>query len=118
MKYEYNRLKYIRVQRFMNIRMAKAFRTLSSESLCILAGMTPIIIKIEEEIKQHNVIRGKGSQTQLIDREVGLKNLPHAADAVRIIEAKEYKEQTIQIYIDRSKNEHGVGPGVPMFVGK
>jgi len=51
MKYEYNRLKYIRVQRLMNIRMAKAFRTTSSEALCILAGMTPIIIKIKEAVK-------------------------------------------------------------------
>jgi len=30
MKYAYNRLKYIRVQRLMNICMAKAFRTTSS----------------------------------------------------------------------------------------
>jgi hypothetical protein len=51
MKYEYNRLKYIRVQRLMNIRMAKAFRTTLSEALCIVTGMTPIIIKTEEAVK-------------------------------------------------------------------
>jgi len=59
MKYEYNRLKYIRVQRLMNIRMAKAFRTTSSEALCILAVMTPIIIKKEEAVKQYNIRKGK-----------------------------------------------------------
>jgi len=59
MEYEYNRLKYIRVQRLTNIRIAKAFRTTSSEALCILAGMTPIIIKTEEAVKQNNIRKGK-----------------------------------------------------------
>ena len=45
MKYEYNRLKYIRVQRLINIKIAKAFCTTSSEALCILAGTTPIILR-------------------------------------------------------------------------
>ena len=40
------------------------------------------------------------------------------ADAVKIIEIKEYKEQTIQVYTDGSKNEHGVRYGVAIFVGK
>jgi len=70
MKYEYNKQKYIRVQRLMNIKMAKAFRTTSTEALCILAGTTPIIIKTEEVIKQYNVRKGKGCQIQLIDREL------------------------------------------------
>jgi hypothetical protein len=67
MKYGYNRQKYITVQRLMNIRMAKAYRTTLSEALCILTRMTPIVIKIEEGVKQYNSTKGKGSQTQLID---------------------------------------------------
>jgi hypothetical protein len=96
MKYEYNRLKYIRVQRLMNIKIAKALRTTSSEALCILTGMTPIIIKTEEAVKKCNIRKGKGSQTHLFDSEVELKNWPHPADVVKIIEAKVYcirKEQ-------------------------
>jgi ribonuclease HI len=49
---------------------------------------------------------------------VELKNWPHSADAVKIIEDKEYKKQTIQAYTDGSKNEQGVGSGVAIFVGK
>jgi len=49
---------------------------------------------------------------------VELKNWPHPADAVKIIEAKEYKEQKIQAYTDGSENEHGVGSRVAIFVGK
>jgi hypothetical protein len=52
MKYAHNKLKYIRVQRLMNIRMAKAFCTASSKALCIVTGMTPIIIKTEVAVKQ------------------------------------------------------------------
>jgi len=37
---------------------------------------------------------------------------------VKIIEDSGYKEQTIQIYTDGSRNEHGVGSGVAVFVGK
>jgi hypothetical protein len=40
MKYGHNRQKYITVQRLINIRMAKTYRTMSSEALCILTGMT------------------------------------------------------------------------------
>jgi hypothetical protein len=117
MKYEYNGLKYVRAQRLMNIKMVKAWRTTSSEALYILAGMTPIIIKTKEAVKQYIIRKGKGSQTHLFDSEVELKNWPHPAD-VKIIEAKECKEQTIQAYTDGSKNERRVGSGVAIFVGK
>ena len=69
MKYEYNKQNYVRVQRLMTIKIAKAFHTTSTKALRILAGTTPIIIKTEEVIKQHNIRKGKGCQTQLIDRE-------------------------------------------------
>ena len=118
MKYSYNRLKYFRVQRLMNRCMAKAFRTTSSEALCIVTGMTAIIIKTEEAVKQYNIRKRKGSQTQLIDREVELKIWPHPADVVKIMEYNGNMEQTIQIYTDGSKNEHGVGSGVAIFVEK
>ena len=102
----------------MNIRMAKAFRTTLSEALCIVTGMTPIIIKTEEAVKQYNIRKRNGSQSQLIDQEVEIKNWPHLADVVKIIEDKGYKEQTIQVYTDGSKNKHRVGSGVAIFVGK
>jgi hypothetical protein len=53
MRFEYNRIKYVGAQRIMNIKTAKAFRTTSSEALCILAVTTPIIIRMEEAVKQY-----------------------------------------------------------------
>ena len=38
--------------------MAKAYRTVSSEALCVITGMTPIHIKIEEAAKLYNHTRG------------------------------------------------------------
>ena len=54
MQYEHNRQKYIRVQHLINIRMAKAYRTKSSEALCIQMGMIPII-KLVEVVKHYNM---------------------------------------------------------------
>jgi hypothetical protein len=42
------RQKITSVQRLINIKIAKAYRTVSNEALCLLTGLTPIPIKIEE----------------------------------------------------------------------
>jgi hypothetical protein len=89
MKYEHNRQKYMRVQRLINIRMAKAFRTTSSEVLCILTGMTSIIIETEEVVKHYSIKKRRGKQTYVIDNDVGFEDWPHPADAVIIKEVKD-----------------------------
>ena len=55
MKYEHNIEKNIRVQRLINLRMAKAYRTISSEALYTPTGITPIIIIKEVAIKQNTL---------------------------------------------------------------
>jgi hypothetical protein len=42
-----NPRKHQRIQRMMNIKIAKAFRTLSYEAPCVLAGVSPIGLAIE-----------------------------------------------------------------------
>jgi hypothetical protein len=66
----------------MNIEIDKAFRTTSSEALCILAAKTSIIIRTEEWVKQYFLRKGKGDLSQSIDLEVDRKNWPHTAYAV------------------------------------
>ena len=44
----YYRQKVARVQRLINIKIDKAYRTVSNEALCILTGLTPISIKIDK----------------------------------------------------------------------
>ena len=43
--------KLVRIQRLINIRIAKAYRTVSNDVLCIITGLMPINIKIEEVTK-------------------------------------------------------------------
>ena len=117
MKYEHNRQKYIRVQRLMNLRMAKAYRTTSSEALCTLSGITPIIISTEVAVKQYNIRKNRGSQTPETDNVVELKNRTYPGDAIRITEAKDYNDQLVQVYTDGNKCDVGVGSEAVIFIG-
>ena len=98
--------------------MAKAYCTTSSEALCILTGMTPIIIKTEEAVKQYYISKRKGSQSHVFNKDVELKDWPHLANAVKITVVKDYKETTVQAYTDGSKYELGVESGAAVFIGK
>ena len=114
LRYEFNRRKYIRVQRLMNLLIVKVYRNTSSEALCILAGTTPIIIKAEAA-RRFDVWKGHRANTQKIDREVALNQWPHPAD-FNITETNGSDDQTIRAYTDGSKAERGVGAGVMIFV--
>jgi hypothetical protein len=98
--------------------MAKAFRTRSSEALCILTGITHIIIRTEEAVKQYNIRKSRESQTIELDNVVELKDWPHPADAVIITETQDHNDQTVQVYTDGSKCKNGFGSGAVIFVGK
>jgi len=98
--------------------MAEAYRRTSSEALCTLTGITPIIIRTEVSVKQYNIRKTRGSQTPELDKVVELKDWTHPADAVIIIEAKDYKDQLVQVYTDGSNCETGVGSGAVIFIGQ
>jgi late competence protein required for DNA uptake (superfamily II DNA/RNA helicase) len=102
MKYTCNRRKYIRAQRMINLRIAKAFCTTSNKALCIVADTTSILLKTEEAVGIYNLKKGRGNQTHAIDREVKLKYWQHPADEAKILEADEHKNQIIHAYIDGS----------------
>jgi hypothetical protein len=64
--------------------------------------LTPIVIKAEEEAQTYNIMRGRGSTQNEIDKDEKPKEWLHPAESVRIIEKTE--EEKIQIYTDESKN--------------
>ena len=109
-----NQNAYSRVQRLMNIKMAKAYRTTSSEALCILIGTTPIQIKAEAAAKIYRNIRDK--QNNQVEQDTEPKDWTHPADSIKISEQNEAQEHTIQIFTDGSKSEHGVGSGIAIYV--
>jgi len=113
---ECNKTVYNRVQRLINIKIAKAFRTTSKEVLCTLTGLTHIVIKADEKAKLYSITRKK-SQVQGIDYELQPKDWLHPANTIRITEQHEQQEEhAIQIFTDGSKSEHGVGAGIAIFV--
>jgi len=91
--------------------LPKAYRT-SSEALCTLTGLTPIVIQTEEEAKIFNIMRE--SSKNEIDKDVLVKDWIHPAHMVRITEFPEDEE--IQIYTDGSKNDNCVGAGMAIFI--
>jgi hypothetical protein len=104
---EYNKKVYNRVQRLINIKIAKDFRTTSNEALCTLSGLTPIVIKAEEAVKLYSIMRK--SHVQGIYYEVQPKDWIHPANPIRISDQHEQQEQhAIQIFTDGGKSEHGV----------
>ena len=63
--------------------MAKAYRTVSNVALCIINGITPINIKIEERGKLYEITKGGGTN---YDKEMEKENCNHPAFHVKIIE--------------------------------
>ena len=83
--------------------MARAYRTTSSEALCILTGMTPIILKLEEVVKQYTFRDKQQQQGGNLDHDVEYKKWMHPAKVKPIKEAETHDEATIAAYTDGSK---------------
>ena len=103
--------KLIRIRRLI-IRVAKAYRTVSNEALCVIAGLIPINIKIEETGKYYEITKEKGIQ---YDGEMEVKNWNHPAKHVKITEGHVDSPHYIQAYTDGSKSDIGVGSGIAIF---
>lgn len=104
--------KLIRVQRLINIKIAKSYRTVSNEALCLITGITPINIKIEKFSKFYERIREK---CNMIDREKEVKFWSHPADFVRVADHEKESQNQIQVDTDGSKSTEGTGSGIAIF---
>jgi len=104
--------KLIRIQRLINIRIAKAYRTVSNEALFVITGLIPINIKIEEAAKYYECIKGQGN---LFDRKMEVKHRTRPANTVEITNGQEDSKHNIHVNTDGGKSEHGVGSGRTMF---
>ena len=94
-----------RIQRLINLRIAKAYHTVSNKALCIINSIIPIHIKIEEIAKLYEITQGIGTQ---YDREMELENWNHPATHIKTIERDEESSHPIQAYTDGSKSDFGV----------
>ena len=86
-----NATKLKRVQRLINIKIAKAFRTTSYEALGVLTGITPILIELENRAKFYHITR-ENEQEGSYDAPKDYRKWTHPAKAIEIKKsAKEWK---------------------------
>ncbi|KAJ4446217.1 hypothetical protein ANN_12911 [Periplaneta americana] len=106
---------------YIGIMTAKAYRTVSNDALCVITGIIPINIQIEETAEYYRVVKRSRNQhdhenRNQIDHDMELKHWQHPADHVKVREGKEDNEYNIiKIFTDGSKGELGVGAGVAIF---
>ena len=110
MKKQYNKAKYIRTQRLVNLRMAKAYRTISHEALFILTGILPINIRATEAAALYNIKTGINIEKYQIHKEENPRNWLHPADTVKVndiaaetTDDREDSKHNIHVYTDGSK---------------
>jgi len=115
MRKESYKSELIRVQRLINIKLSKAYRTVSHEALCILTGMTPIELKIEEAARLYYSTRGNTNDRTNFDRDTGVRKWQHPADAIIRVLKEEDEKNPIEIFTDGSWSERRVGLGVAIY---
>jgi len=74
-----------RIQRHINLRFVRAYRTVSNEALCVINGITQIHIKIDEIGRVYEITQGIGTQ---YDRDMELENWTHPAIHIKTIEGE------------------------------
>jgi len=83
----------------MNIKIAKAFRTLSYEASCILAGVRPIWLAVEEKVRTYKAIHDNIEY----DAPLEVRYRPHPSEILLIRAPTEIPHKVINIFMDGSK---------------
>jgi len=102
-----------RIQRHINLRIARAYCTVSNKALCVINGITPIHIKVDEIGSVYEITQRIGTP---YDRDMELENWTHPATHIKTIEGEEESLYLIQAYTDGSKSDLGVCAGVVSFL--
>jgi hypothetical protein len=100
-----NLRKYQRFQRMMDIKIAKAFRTLSYEASFILAGVRPIRLAIEKNVRTYKATHN----TFEYDVPLEVRYCPHPAETPLIREPTEILPNIINTFTDGNKIREKIG---------
>ena len=88
----------------MNIKIAKAFRTLSYEPSCVLVGVRPIRLAIEETVQTY-----KATHNIKYDAPLEVRHWSHPTEIPLIRAPTEIPHNVINIFTDGSKIGGKVG---------
>ena len=107
--------KLVSVQRLINNKITKAYRTVSNEGLCTLTELTAIAFKIEETCQFYQLTKGTSKAETLVDRDMAVRYWHHPAETVNFLIENNEETSTVQIFTDGSTSEQRVGAGVAIF---
>ena len=94
--------------------MTKAYRTTSHEALCVLTGMTPILIGLESQAKIYHNTRGN-EKGETYDAPKHYSQWNHPTDALELKEKRKKGECTIEVYTEGRILVGGVGSDIAIF---
>jgi hypothetical protein len=69
------------MQRQINIKMTKAYQTVSHEALCVLTGTMSIDLQIEQTAKIYKLTKGNDSGKTQFDKDMEVRYWQHPAEA-------------------------------------
>lgn len=112
----FNIVKLQRVQRLINLKIAKAYRTTSSDALCILTKNQPILIELQQMVKISRIKKEQNWEEKIVDAITPYTLWPHPAEVVEIKEKQDGWNYKVSIYTDGSKGDSGVGSGIAIYL--
>jgi hypothetical protein len=107
-----NLAKYKRIQRLINIKIAKAYRTISYDASCVTAGEPPIEILIGQKVQTY--VNAKINNSDY-DAPLDVRFWRHPAEMVTIHEVKNGTQYATEVYTDGSKTGDKVGAAGILF---
>jgi len=107
-----------RVERMINIKVAKAYRTISFKASCIVARVPPIGTAIEEKARLYKIKQNAEQREYECDIPLPVKDWPHPGRRLILMEISDSKPYSVEIYTDGSKIGGKVGAGVALYVDK
>jgi len=111
-----NLRKLQRVHRLINIKIAKAYRTISFEASCLMARAPPTGIVIEGKAHLYKRKHSTGRSDDECDVLLPVTKWTHPARRVTIMETTDSTSYTTEIYTDGSRIEGKVGAGVAIRI--
>jgi ribonuclease HI len=105
-------------QRLINIKIAKAYRTISYKASCVMAGVPLIGIVIAGKAQLYKRKHGIESGDHACDMPLPVNEWPHPAQRVSITDTNEQMTYSLEIHTDGSKDGGKVGAGVAMYLNK
>ena len=119
-----NLCKLQRVQRLINIKIVKVYRTISFEASCMMSGIPPIGIETEEKARLYKIKHNVERSEYECDIALPVKEWPHPARCLNIMEIRDstlYSNRDLHRWKQnqrqsRSRSGHICGPSIEKAV--